>query len=110
MEQTRWKQRFNNLEKAFHKLERGLELFDFSSFQEKRNDFEENLDLENESYLMIELEQLDLEREGIIQRFEYTFELFILTLQDSLKYPGEPPEEVLGKTGILKKALSNNLI
>lgn len=68
------------------------------------------MDLENEHYLMMELEQLDLEREGIIQRFEYTFELFILTLQDYLKNTGEPPEEVSGKTGILKKALSNNLI
>lgn len=110
MEQVRWKQRFNNLEKAFHKLKRGLELFDFNNFQEKRNELKENLDLENEHYLMMELEQLDLEREGIIQRFEYTFELFILTLQDYLKNTREPPEDVSGKTGILKKALSNNLI
>lgn len=110
MEQIRWQQRFTNLEKAFKKLERGLQIFNFNLYLEKREELRENVDSENEHYLMMELEQLDLDREGIIQRFEYTFELFILTLQDYLKYTGEAPEEVSGKTGVLKKALSNNLI
>lgn len=110
MEQIRWKQRFSNLEKAFQKLKRGLEIFNFDLYREKREELREILDSENEHFLMMELEQLDLDREGIIQRFEYTFELFILTLQDYLKYTGEAPEEVSGKTGILKKSLSSNLI
>ena len=110
MEQIRWKQRFSNLQKAFEKLQRGLEIFNYELYLERRDKLRENLDSDSEHFLMVELEQLDLDREGIIQRFEYTFELFILTLQDYLKYTGEPPEEVLGKTGILRKALSNNLI
>lgn len=110
MEQIRWHQRFSNLEKAFKKLERGLQIFDFDRYQEKREELRENLDSKNEHYLMVELEQLDLDREGIIQRFEYTFELFLLTLQDYLKFTGEAPEEISGKTGILKRALSNGLI
>ena len=110
MEQIRWQQRFSNLEKAFKKLERGLQIFDFDRYRKKREELRETLDSGNEETLMLELEQLDLDREGIIQRFEYTFELFILTLQDYLKYTGEAPEEVSGKTGVLKKALSNNLI
>lgn len=110
MEQIRWKQRFTNLEKAYKKLERGLEIFDFDQYLEKRNELRENLDSENERNLMVEIEELDLDREGIIQRFEYTFELFILTLQDFLKFTGENSEELYGKRGVLKKALKNNLI
>lgn len=110
MEQIRWKQRFTNLEKAYKKLERGLEIFDFDQYLEKRNELRENLDSENEHHLMVEIEELDLDREGIIQRFEYTFELFILTLQDFLKFTGENSEELYGKRGVLKKALKNNLI
>ena len=110
MEQVRWKQRFNNLEKAFHKLERGLELFDFDSFQKKRNDLKENLDLDNEHYLMVELEQLDLERDGIIQRFEYTYELFLNTVKDFLEYHGEPKESFKGSRIILSLALEKGII
>lgn len=110
MEQIRWQQRFSNLKKAFKKLERGLEIFDFQLYLEKRENLRENTGTENEHNLTTELEQLELDREGVIQRFEYTFELFILTLQDYLKYTGEAPDEVSGKTGVLKKALSNNLI
>ncbi|HET8839623.1 MAG TPA: hypothetical protein VFM82_11585 [Flavobacteriaceae bacterium] len=32
MEQIRWKQRFDNLERAFKKLERGLEIFDYDEY------------------------------------------------------------------------------
>ncbi|WP_424494121.1 nucleotidyltransferase substrate binding protein [Salinimicrobium sp. GXAS 041] len=110
MEQVRWKQRFNNLEKAFQKLKRGLDLFDFELYQEKRVDLRKNLDTENEQFLMGELEQLDLEREGLIQRFEYTFELFLLTMKDYMKFTGEAPEEISGNSGILKKALSRGII
>ena len=110
MEQIRWKQRFNNLQKAFEKLQRGLEIFDYELYLERRDELRENLDSDNEQYLMVELEQLDLDREGIIQRFEYTFELFLLTLQDFIKHIGENPEEFSGRRGILKKALKAGLI
>ncbi|HET8839622.1 MAG TPA: nucleotidyltransferase substrate binding protein [Flavobacteriaceae bacterium] len=57
-----------------------------------------------------ELERLDLDREGIVQRFEYCFELFLLTLKDYLENTGELPHEFGGKRGILKSALQHNLI
>lgn len=110
MEQIRWKQRFSNLEKAFLKLERGLDLFDYGSYQEKRDALRENLDQENEHYLMVELEQLDLEREGIIQRFEYTYELFLNTIKDYLAYHGEPKESFKGSRTILSLALEKGII
>ncbi len=56
----RWQQRFSNYEKAFRQLEKGVGQPTFS----------------------------ELEREGLIQRFEYTFELAWKTLQDFLYAQG----------------------
>jgi len=54
----RWKQRFQNFDKAFKQLESAV----------------------------IELDSLsDLEKEGLVQRFEYTFELSWKTLKDYLE-------------------------
>ena len=58
----RWKQRFENFEKAYRLLKEGLDL-----------------KIENLS---------NLEKEGVIQRFEYTFELGWKTLKDYLEYQG----------------------
>ncbi|WP_373059462.1 HI0074 family nucleotidyltransferase substrate-binding subunit [Zunongwangia sp. H14] len=110
MEQIRWQQRFSNLTKAFHKLERGLELFNFEVYLEKRQELKENIDSEKEHYLMLELEQLDLDREGIIQRFEYTYELFLNTIKDFMEYHGEPRENFKGSRTILSLALQKNII
>lgn len=110
MEQIRWQQRFHNLERAYKKLKRGLQIFDYDQYLEKRDDLRGNLDTNDEGSVILAIEELDLEREGIIQRFEYTYELFILTLKDFLEYTGETSEVLSGKRGILKKALQNNLI
>jgi nucleotidyltransferase substrate binding protein (TIGR01987 family) len=66
---VRWKQRFQNFEKAYRQLE--------------------------DSVLRAE-ELSDLEKEGMVQRFEYTFELAWKTIKDFLenqyvvaKYPRE---------------------
>ena len=56
----RWKQRFNNFSKAYNLLK--------SVFEEKKI---EDLSL--------------LEREGVVQRFEYTYELAWKTLKDYLE-------------------------
>jgi nucleotidyltransferase substrate binding protein (TIGR01987 family) len=67
----RWKQRFVNFEKAFLQLQDAIERFD-------------QLD--------------DLAKEGLIQRFEYTFELAWKTLKDYLESEGiinQFPREVL---------------
>lgn len=50
----------------------------------------------------------ELEREGLVKRFEYTFELAWKVLQDLLKYKGY--EFVQGPNGTLKKAFEDGLI
>ena len=50
----------------------------------------------------------ELEMEGLIQRFEYTFELGWKVLQDLLKYKGY--EFVQGPNGTLQKAFEDNMI
>ncbi len=57
--EIRWKQRFQNFEKAFLQLEKGVNLF-------------AKLD--------------DIGKEGLIQRFEYTLELAWKTMKDYLEY------------------------
>lgn len=54
----RWKQRFQNFDKAFHQLGSAVKQLDSLS---------------------------DLEKEGLVQRFEYTFELAWKTLKDYLE-------------------------
>lgn len=50
----------------------------------------------------------ELEVEGLVQRFEYTFELSWKVLQDLLIYKGY--EFMLGPTGTLKMAFEDGLI
>ena len=50
----------------------------------------------------------ELEKEGLVQRFEYTFELSWKVLQDLLIYKGY--EFMLGPTGTLKMAFEDGLI
>jgi len=78
--EIRWKQRFNNFEAAFNKLSQAVEKIN-------------KLD--------------DLSKEGLIQRFEYTFELAWKTLKDFIESKGEIvkfPREAI------KKAFQANLI
>lgn len=56
----RWKQRFQNFEKAFFKLKEAIEKEELS----------------------------ELERNGLIQRFEFTLELAWKTLKDFLDHEG----------------------
>ena len=50
----------------------------------------------------------ELEVEGLVQRFEYTFELAWKVLQDLLIYKGY--DFMLGPNGTMKKALEDGLI
>ena len=50
----------------------------------------------------------ELELEGLVQRFEYTFELSWKVLQDLLQFKGY--EFMLGPNGALKKAFEDGLI
>lgn len=80
----RWLQRFDNYKKACSKL---LEVTESG----------------------VSVEQLsELEREGLIQRFEYTYELAWKVLQDYLQYLGF--EFQTGPNGTIQLAFENGLI
>lgn len=71
LKEIRWRQRFENFEKAHRQFDSAIQNF-------------ENLNV--------------LEKEGLIQRFEYTFELAWKTLKDYLESQGVPvsfPREVI---------------
>ena len=76
----RWIQRFSNFKKALEKLRDAIDDYD-----------EETMS--------------DLEKEGVIQRFEYTFELSWKTLQDFLAYQGyvdvKGPNYVLNRRSVM---------
>lgn len=79
-EDIRWKQRFINLQKAFNLLKEAVEVYP-------------NLSV--------------IEQEGMVQRFEYTFELAWKTLKDFLEYQNMQtnfPREVI------KLAFQSNII
>lgn len=84
MKLTRWQQRFENFEAAFTLLE--------GTFQEKA--------LTKFS---------DLEKEGIVQRFEVALELAWKTLKDYLEFSGIVFEQVTPRA-VIKAAFSANLL
>ena len=79
----RWRQRFETYKRAFNRLTEATEIV--------RN--------EPDHFLL---------RAGLIQTFEYTFELSWKVLQDLLRYKGY--EFVQGPNGTLQKALEDGLI
>jgi nucleotidyltransferase substrate binding protein (TIGR01987 family) len=79
----RWKQRFENFERAFLLLREALE---------------------------IPLDSLsDLAKEGIVQRFEYTFELAWKTLKDYLEYGGVTLDQSTPRA-VIKQAFAANIL
>ncbi|MDZ4713355.1 MAG: nucleotidyltransferase substrate binding protein [bacterium] len=83
-EDIRWEQRFINYKKALSKLSEVAEDKNFLST------------LSN------------LEREGLIQRFEYTFELAWKTLQDFLRSKGYT--EIAGPNPVIEQAFADGYI
>ena len=81
---VRWKQRFENFERGFVLLRSALE--------------ERTLDQLNQ-----------LEQEGVIQRFEYTFELAWKTLKDYLENAGVTLNQITPKS-VIKAAFAARLI
>jgi len=79
----RWKQRFENFESAFMLLKEALE-----------NDISE---------------MSDLEKEGVVQRFEYTFELAWKTLKDYLVYSGVVFDQITPRR-VIKEAFAARII
>jgi nucleotidyltransferase substrate binding protein (TIGR01987 family) len=85
MNDVRWQQRFQNFEKAFFLL----------------RDAFENRTLESFS---------DLECEGLIQRFEYSFELGWNTMKDFLEFNGIVIAAPVGARSTIKAAFASGLI
>lgn len=79
----RWEQRFVNFNRAFSKLNEAIDLSDSGSLSE-------------------------LEVEGLIQRFEYTYELAWKTLQDLIKIKGFIG--ISGPGAVLNQAFESGLI
>jgi nucleotidyltransferase substrate binding protein (TIGR01987 family) len=77
----RWKQRFSNFEKAILKLSEVIEK------KEKLS---------------------DLEKEGLIQRFEFTHELSWNVMKDYLIYDGI--QNIIGSRSAVREAFNKNLI
>ena len=76
----RWLQRFSNLKRAFQKLKEAVEIESLS----------------------------ELESEGLIQRFEYTYELAWKTLQDLLEAKGYL--DVKGPTPVIQQSFQDGYI
>ncbi|MDX2130384.1 MAG: nucleotidyltransferase substrate binding protein [Chloroherpetonaceae bacterium] len=77
----RWKQRFENFSKAFHQLEKAIQTVSNPS---------------------------DLEKEGIIQRFEFTHELSWKVMKDFLEEKGI--REIIGSKDAVRLAFQNGII
>ncbi|MBI2433342.1 MAG: nucleotidyltransferase substrate binding protein [Candidatus Hydrogenedentes bacterium] len=81
--EVRWIQRFQNFDRAFARLEEAL--------------------ARPEGALS------ELEKEGVVQRFEYTFELAWKTLKDYLDHTGVSLEQITPRN-VIKQAFASKLI
>lgn len=75
----RWKQRFENFSRAFNLLKFAFDKRSYSDLNQ-------------------------LEQEGAIQRFEYTWELAWKTVKDFLEYNGVSISQPTGSRNVLKEA------
>ena len=76
----RWQQRFSSYQKAFAQLEK----------------------------FIVKSKLSDLEEQGLIKAFEYTYELAWTTLQDFLKYSGQ--SDIYGSRDAFRKAFQLGLL
>lgn len=83
MEDIRWKQRFQNFQKALSQLEQAVNL------RHTR-------------------ELSSLEEQGLIKAFEYTYELSWLTLRDFLK--GKGKSDLYGSRDVFREAFSLEIL
>lgn len=81
----RWQQRFVNFDRAYALLKSAME--------------ERSLD-----------DYSDLEKEGLLQRFEFSFELGWKTMKDLLEYNGIKIDVPIGPRSVIKTAFTTELI
>lgn len=79
----RWKQRFDNYKRALHQLSQAVELMDRRPLT-------------------------DLEKQGIIQGFEFTHELAWKVLKDYLEYEGI--QGLIGSRSVVREAFRQGLV
>jgi nucleotidyltransferase substrate binding protein (TIGR01987 family) len=89
---VRWQQRFSNYKKAVEKLSKAVEALKDSI--SKKNNNVKDIDL--------------LQREGLIQRFEYTHELAWNVIADYARYQGY--QDIKGSRDAVRYGLKANLI
>ena len=94
----RWEQRFSNFRKALKKLTEAIDYI-------KKDLDKKEVDIKLESTDEI-LE--DIIKEGLIQRFEYTYELAWNVMNDYALYQGN--SEISGSRDAIRYAFSANLI
>lgn len=94
----RWEQRFSNYNKALKKLSEAIEYVN--------KDMDENeIDIEDDGAGEV-LEEII--KEGLIQRFEYTYEMAWNVLKDYALYQGN--SEISGSRDAIRYAFSLNII
>lgn len=94
----RWEQRFSNFIKALKKLSEAVEYI--------KNDMgEKEIEIKNEA---VEEVLMSIIKEGLIQRFEYTYEMAWNVMKDYALYQGN--SEIGGSRDAIMYAFSSNLI
>ncbi len=95
----RWEQRFSNFRKALKKLSEAV-LYIKNEIDEKKPEIQSDEDIKE----VLE----EIIKEGLIQRFEYTYEMAWNVIKDYALYQGN--SEVAGSRDAIRYAFSNNLI
>jgi len=91
--EIRWEQRFSNYRKALKKLSEAIEYIK-KNFKINKLDTEKTLE--------------EIVKEGLIQRFEYTYEMAWNVMKDYAFYQGN--SEINGSRDAIRFAFSSNLI
>ncbi|NVO12036.1 MAG: nucleotidyltransferase substrate binding protein [Bacteroidales bacterium] len=95
----RWEQRFSNFRKALKKLSEAVLYI-------KNEIDEEKLEIQSDEDIKEVLEEII--KEGLIQRFEYTYEMAWNVMKDYALYQGD--SEIAGSRDAIRYAFSTNLI
>jgi nucleotidyltransferase substrate binding protein (TIGR01987 family) len=96
----RWEQRFTNFRKALKKMSEAV-LYIKNEIDEKEFEIQSDEDIKEEV-----LEEII--KEGLIQRFEYTYEMAWNVMKDYALYQGN--SELAGSRDAIRYAFSTNLI
>lgn len=88
----RWKQRFHNYKRALAQFTKAIEIFG------------------DIRHVRVDIEQLELMKEGLIQRFEFTYELAWNVLKDWIEQEMPGNFQLLGSKTTLRAAFKVGLI